>query len=253
MALDQGKIEITKSNGIATLEFFHPLSNSLPSNLLAQLHESIITLGSDNSTKVIIMKSSGERAFCAGASFDELLSIQDKETGKEFFSGFARVINAMRKCPKFILGRIHGKTVGGGVGLAAAMDYCFATNYASIKLSELSIGIGPFVIGPVVIRKIGVAAFSELSIQATEWKSPKWAKEKGLYSEVFDTTEMMDQAIELLATRLAKSNPEAMTKTKAMFWQGTENWDNLLNQQAAMSGELVLSEFTRKSLQSFKK
>lgn len=253
MALDQGKIEITKSNGIATLEFFHPLSNSLPSNLLAQLHESIITLGSDNSTKVIIMKSSGERAFCAGASFDELLSIQDKETGKDFFSGFARVINAMRKCPKFILGRIHGKTVGGGVGLAAAMDYCFATNYASIKLSELSIGIGPFVIGPVVIRKIGVAAFSELSIQATEWKSPKWAKEKGLYSEVFDTTEMMDQAIELLATRLAKSNPEAMTKMKAMFWQGTENWDNLLNQQAAMSGELVLSEFTRKSLQSFKK
>lgn len=253
-AVNQGDVvyEIN-SIGVATVTFSHPLSNSLPGRVLKKLADTIALLGDKEEAKVIILKSDGERAFCAGASFDELISIKDLDTGKKFFMGFANVINACRKCPKFIIGRVQGKAVGGGVGLASAVDYCYATKYADVKLSELAVGIGPFVVGPAVERKIGVSAMSQLAINATEWRGAKWAREKGLYVDVFDTVEEMDEDIAIIAEKLAKSNPEAMRKLKQVFWQGTENWDVLLAERAAMSGELVLSDFTINAINAFKK
>lgn len=253
-AVNQGDVKYTiDEKGIATVIFHHPLSNSLPGRVLKKLADTITELGNKNEAKVIVLKSEGERAFCAGASFDELISIKDLDTGKKFFMGFANVINACRKCPKFIVGRIQGKTVGGGVGLASAVDYCYATRYAAIKLSELAIGIGPFVVGPAVERKIGTSAMSQLAINATEWRSADWAKEKGLFADVFETTEEMDKDIEAIASRLADSNPEAMKLLKKVFWEGTENWDTLLSDRAALSGELVLSDFTVNAINAFKK
>lgn len=253
-AVDQGHVEYTiAETGIATLEFGHPLSNSLPGKVLQKLADTITELGQNDAVKVIVLKSAGEKAFCAGASFDELISIKDLETGKQFFSGFAKVINACRKAPKFIIGRVQGKAVGGGVGVASAVDYCFATRFAEVKLSELAVGIGPFVVGPAVERKMGLAAMSELAINATEWRSADWAKSKGLYTDVYETATEMDEAIEALANRLAKSNPEAMAMLKDVFWQGTENWDTLLADRAAMSGKLVLSDFTVNAINAFKK
>lgn len=253
-AVDQGHVEFVKSeNGIATIEFGHPLSNSLPGKILQKLADTITTLGQDDEVKVIVIKSYGEKAFCAGASFDELISIKDLEVGKQFFSGFAKVINACRKAPKFIIGRVQGKAVGGGVGVASAVDYCLATRYADVKLSELAVGIGPFVVGPAVERKIGLSAMSELAINASEWRSADWAKKKGLYTDIYDTVEEMDEEIEKLALRLSKSNPQAMAMLKKIFWEGTENWDTLLAERAAMSGELVLSEFTVNAINAFKK
>ncbi len=253
-ATEQGSVEILiNDKGIATIEFYHPLSNSLPSNLLTKLAKTITEAGKNTAIKVIILKSAGEKAFCAGASFDELIAIEDLETGTTFFSGFANVINAARKCPKFIIGRVQGKAVGGGVGLASAVDYCFATKTASIKLSELAVGIGPFVVGPAVERKIGIAAMSMLTINATEWYSAEWAKEKSLYAEVFDTIEEMDKATKKLANQLANSNPEAMKLLKKVFWEGTEHWGKLLVERAAFSGKLVLSDFTRNAIDEFKK
>ena len=239
-------------NGIATLTFFDPKSNSLPGATLKDLADQISALGQNDAVKVIILKSEGERAFCAGASFDELLAIENEKEGLDFFMGFARVINAMRTCPKFIIGRVQGKTVGGGVGMAASVDFCYANQYASIKLSELAIGIGPFVVGPAVQRKIGLAAMSELAINATEFKDPQWAKEKGLFQEVFKNIEEMDDAIEELAIRLSNFNPEAMKALKQNFWEGCENWDELLPQRAAISGRLILSDFTKKAIEKFK-
>jgi len=250
--LEQGKVQTSIENGIATIEFYHPLSNSLPGKLLAEVAETITNMGADNSVNVIVLKSSGERAFCAGASFDELISIDDIETGKLFFSGFANVINACRKCPKLIIGRVQGKAVGGGVGVASAVDYCVATKFASVKLSELAVGIGPFVVGPAVERKIGTSAMSQLAIEETEWQTAGGANKKGLYTEVYDTVEDMDKGIEVLATKLSTSNPEAMRMLKQIFWKGTENWDELLKERAAMSGELVLSDFTKNAINKFK-
>ena len=243
--------EIT-TNGIGLITFGHPMSNSLPGHILQTLADTITTLASDERTKVLVLQSQGSKAFCAGASFDELISIQDLETGLAFFSGFAKVINACRKAPKLIIGRVQGKAVGGGVGLASATDYCFASTKADIKLSELAVGIGPFVVGPAVERKIGLSAMSELAINATEWRSAQWAKEKGLYTEVFEDEANLDAAIEALSAKLANSNPEAMKELKQIFWQGTENWDNLLLERAAISGRLVLSEFTREAISAFK-
>lgn len=252
-AIDLGHVEYSVSeSGIATIEFGHPLSNSLPGKILQKLADTITSLGLDDSVKVIVLKSAGDKAFCAGASFDELISINDFEVGKKFFSGFANVINACRKCPKFIIGRVHGKAVGGGVGVASAVDYCFATKFADVKLSELAVGIGPFVVGPAVERKIGLSAMSELAINATEWRTADWAKKKGLYTDVYDSMEEMDTEIEKLAKRLAGSNPEAMAMLKTIFWQGTEHWDTLLSERAAMSGKLVLSEFTVNAINAFK-
>lgn len=250
--IQEGTVNTSIEEGIGTIEFSHPASNSLPGQLLSKLAQTITEMGSMNEVKVIILKSGGDRAFCAGASFDELISIKDKATGKEFFSGFARVINAARKCPKFIIGRVQGKAVGGGVGMASAVDYCIATKYAAVKLSELAIGIGPFVVGPAVQRKIGISAMSHLAINATEWMSAQWAMEKGLYTEVYEGIEGMDAAINQLAQKLASSNPEAMSELKKTFWRGTEDWDSLLEERAAMSGELVLSEFTVNAINAFK-
>jgi methylglutaconyl-CoA hydratase len=248
----EGTIKSIIENGIGTITFFHPQSNSMPGTQLRNLAAEVEKLGMDTNVKVIVLKSEGDKAFCAGASFDELISINDKETGLTFFSGFAAVINAMRKAPKFIIARVQGKAVGGGVGIAASADYTFAVQGASCKLSELAVGIGPFVVGPAVERKVGKAAFCELTINATEWRSAEWANEKGLYTDLYETPSDMDRAIKALAERLAASNPEAMSMLKKVMWEGTENWDTLLLERAGMSGTLVLSDFTKNAINKFK-
>jgi methylglutaconyl-CoA hydratase len=248
-----GHVTTTIDNGVGTIEFFHPSHNSLPGKLLSQLTNAIDEAGQNDEIKVVVLKSGGDRTFCAGASFDELISIEDYDQGKRFFMGFANVINAMRKCPKFIIGRIQGKAVGGGVGLASATDYCMATKYASVKLSELAIGIGPFVVGPAVERKVGTSGMTQLAIDATSWQTAEWAKQKGLYTEVFESAEELDGAIAELTDKLVRSNPEAMRLLKQAFWSGTENWDQLLEERAEMSGKLVLSDFTRNAIAEFKK
>ena len=251
--LTAGKVETSTDDlGIATISFFHPAHNSLPSSLLTELADTITAVGQQEQTKVIILRSEGELTFCAGASFDELMAIQDEAQGLAFFSGFAKVINACRTCPKVIVGRVQGKAIGGGVGVAAATDYCFATSQAAVKLSELVVGIGPFVVGPAVERKIGQAAYAQLALDAAEFRPASWAKDRGLYAEVLDSTAELDAAVQAFAEKLARYNPEALTALKQVCWEGTAHWDTLLVERAAISGRLVLSEFTRQAIQQFK-
>lgn len=238
--------------GITTIEFFHPASNSLPGNILAQLAEAITAAGKDAATAVIVLRSGGEKAFCAGASFDELVAINDTTSGQVFFNGFAHVINAMRTCGKLVIARVQGKAVGGGVGLISAADYAIAQSGAAVKLSELAVGIGPFVVGPAVERKVGSAAFSQLAIDATEWRSAAWAQQHGMYAAIYEDIETVDAEVERLAARLAGSSPEAMLELKNIFWEGTQHWDQLLTERAAISGRLVLSDFTRNAIAAFK-
>ncbi|SHJ04016.1 methylglutaconyl-CoA hydratase [Mesonia phycicola] len=252
MSTEEAYVKKHIENKVATIEFFHPAHNSLPGNILEKLANTISEVGQDDEVLVIVLKSGGERTFCAGASFTELISIQDEEEGEKFFSGFANVINAMRKCPKFIIGRIQGKTVGGGVGLASAVDYCMATKFASVKLSELNLGIGPFVVGPAVERKLGVSGMTQIAIDANTFYSPEWAKQKGLYANVYDSTEELDEAVASFAKNLCEYNPEAVKEMKQMFWRGTEDWDELLQERAKISGRLVLSTFTKEKLERFK-
>jgi methylglutaconyl-CoA hydratase len=251
--IKEGHVRSECHNGVTTVEFFHPQSNSLPGRLLEALAHEIHSAGNDREAKVIVIRSAGEKAFCAGASFDELLAIENAEQGLQFFSGFAHLINAMRKCPKFIIVRVQGKCVGGGVGLAAAADYAIAVEGADVRLSELAIGIGPFVVGPAVERKIGLSAFSSLSIDASMWRDAEWARRRGLYAELHGGITEMDESIRRLSETLAHSNPEAMTLLKQNFWKGTEHWDQLLLERAAISGRLVLSEFSRNAIHKFRK
>jgi len=240
------------SDGISTVTFYNPSHNALPSELLSKLEQAINLAAQNDAVQVVIIESGGDRTFCAGASFNELINIETEDQGHLFFSGFAKVINAMRKCPKFIICNVQGKTVGGGLGIAAAADYCFATQYASIKLSELSIGIGPFVIEPAVSRKIGVTSMSEMTINAEQFYSVEWAKQKGLYAEVFETKTDMQEAAKGLAQKLKTYNPEAVKAMKTIMWANTEHWDNLLLERAKISGALVLSTFTKSVLQKYK-
>lgn len=253
MDSSNGIIETSIENKIATITFTHPASNSFPSNLLQDLTNQLHALSEDDLVSIVVLKSGGDGAFCAGASFDELLSVTNFEEGKSFFSGFANVINAMRTCKKIILGRVQGKAVGGGVGLASACDYVFATDYASVKLSEIAIGIGPFVIEPAVSRKIGKTAMSQLTLTAHEWKDAQWAFDKGLYTDVFSSISDMDSALSVFATKLAGYNPEALFEMKKVLWEGTSHWEALLYERAAISGKLVLSDFTKNALNQFKK
>ena len=245
-------VKQTIVNNISYIEFYHPSQNSLPGELLQKLEYFIKNAGNHQDVKVIVLQSGGDKAFCAGASFKELVNISDKDSGKTFFSGFANVINAMRICPKLIIGRIQGKTVGGGVGIIAACDYCLATKYAEIKLSELNIGIGPFVIGPVIERKIGLSSLSQISLNPSKFFTTSWAKDNGLYTEVFENISELDLAVQAFAEELCSFNQEAMNEIKKLFWRGTDHWDTLLDEQAKISGRLVLSSFTKEKLNKFK-
>lgn len=245
-------VTLNIKNKVGYIEFYHPNRNSMPSDILLKLKATIDDAGSNEAIHVIVLKSGGDRTFCAGASFNEVMAIQDTEQGKDFFSGFANVINAMRTCPKLIIGRVQGKTVGGGVGLAAATDYCLATKYASIRLSELSIGIGPFVIEPAVTRKIGLAAMSQLTIDAETFFTAEYAKQNGLFADVFETVEALDEAVKELTEKLSNYNPEALQRMKSVFWEGTQHWDTLLTERAEISGALVLSKFTKNTLKRFR-
>ena len=248
-----GSLYTKIENRIATLEFGHPASNSFPSELLERLTKEINALSTNDEVSVVILKSEGDKVFCAGASFDELIAIKNLTEGKHFFTGFANVLNAMRRCSKLIIGRVQGKAVGGGIGLIAACDYVIATDKAAIKLSEFTIGIGPFVIAPAIERKMGVAGLAELTLDATTWKNAYWVKEKGLYAKVLDSEKDLDNEIEILAEKLASYNPSALSEMKKTLWQGTDHWDVLLKERAEISGKLVLSDFTKKALEKFQK
>lgn len=250
--ITQGGILTQIKNGIGTITFHHPKSNSLPSKVLKEFASAITDFGNNPDVKVMIIQSEGSGAFCAGASFDELLSLEDFTASKEFFMGFARVINAIRKVNKFVIGRVQGKAVGGGVGVACAVDYCFATSAASVKLSELAVGIGPFVVGPAVERKIGTSAFTSLAINAAEWRSAEWAQSCGMFMDVYVNETEMDTALQHLANTLANSSPDAMSELKRVAWQGTEDWDTLLEQRAEISGRLILGEFSKNYISQFK-
>ncbi len=245
----EGTVSTHIQNHIATITFAHPSHNSMPGYQLAELTSQIKKAGEAQDVHVIVLQSGGDRTFCAGASFDELMTIKNSEDGKKFFLGFANVINAIRKCPKVVIGRVQGKAIGGGVGIAAAVDYCIATHYATVKLSELALGIGPFVVGPVIERKIGLSAFSQLALNATEWQTAAWAKEKGLYHDVFDTVEQLDAYVRHFAEKLSNSSPSALQALKKILWHDTQHWDELLDERAAISGRLVITEAAQQAIQ----
>lgn len=246
-----GSVSVGVRDGIATLAFHHPKGNSLPGSLLSALAREVNALASNPDARVIVLRSEGDGPFCAGASFDELTAIATPAAGQEFFSGFSRVILAMIRAPQFVIVRVHGKAAGGAVGLVAAADYSFAVRSAPARLSELAIGIGPFVVGPCIERKIGLAAFSTMAVDAA-WHDAEWCERHGLYSRIVESPAELNEAVDSLAHTLAASNPEAMTKLKRIFWAGTEHWNQLLDERAAMSGSLVLSDFTREAIARFK-
>ncbi|WP_411029211.1 enoyl-CoA hydratase/isomerase family protein [Spongiimicrobium sp. 3-5] len=248
-----GSLYVNIQKNIAKVEFGHPASNSFTAELLDRLTRELQKLSDNDGISIIVLQSEGDRAFCAGASFDELVAISTLEEGKAFFSGFANLINAMRNCKKPIIGRVQGKAVGGGVGLISACDYVLATEAAAIRLSELTIGIAPLVIAPAVERKIGKAGFSELSLSPTEWKSAYWAQEKGLFSKVYETTKQLDKEVHFFSEKLASYNPEALQAMKKILWETTGHWDKLLTERAEISGRLALSPATKKALATFKK
>ena len=250
--MDNGTVQTSTLHGLCTIEFFHPQSNSLPGAILQQLAQAIITAGEDSECKIILLRSKGEKAFCAGASFDELTHIQTEKEGLQFFSGFAMVINAMRTCGKIIIGRIHGKCVGGGVGLAAAVDYALATEEAAVKLSELAVGIGPFVVGPAVERKIGLSAFSQLALDATAWRTADWAHQRGLFAELYADVQGLDEGVNRIIARLLASSPAALQELKTIFWKDTAHWETLLLERATISGRLILSEASKQAIAAFK-
>ncbi|MFH5833052.1 enoyl-CoA hydratase/isomerase family protein [Halalkalibaculum sp. DA384] len=248
----QGSVTTDITNRIATITFQHPKGNALTRKTLEELEQAITSVGNDRDIRVVVIHSEGDGAFCGGAYFEELMKISTYEEGKRFFMGFARVINAMRKCPKLIIARVQGKAVGGGVGIAAAADHALAHPSAAVKLSELALGIGPFVVEPAICRKIGKSGFSTLAIDATHWYKAEWARKKGLYADILDSTDQLDHAVFELAEKLAKSNPEAIREFKKIFWSGTEHWDTLLEERAEISGRLVLSEYTRNYIDNAK-
>ena len=246
--LEAGRVELGIEAGVATVRFGHPKGNSLPGALLQNLADTITRAGRDDQARVIVLRSEGNGPFCAGASFDELKAIRTEAEGTDFFSGFGRVILALIRAPKFVVSRVQGKTAGGGVGLIAASDYALAARGADLKLSELGLGLGPFVVGPVIEKKIGLAAFSALAVEAG-WRSAEWAEQHGLYAEVLEDLAALDERVRTVSDRLAGYSPDAMRRLKDAFWEGTDGWPDLLARRAEISGKLVLTAASRRAIE----
>jgi methylglutaconyl-CoA hydratase len=247
-----GQVTVEEHDAIAIVTFGHPKSNSLPAALLHKLATEIGHVGQNTGIKTILLRSEGSGAFCAGASFDEMKAVSDAPSGRAFFLGFAEVILAMIRAPQFIVTRVHGKVTGGGVGIVAASDYAVAVKGASLKLSELAVGLGPFVIGPVVERKVGTGPFAGMSIDAG-WRDAAWGERHGLYTHVVDDSAALDAKLSELLAFLSAANPEAIKQMKHVFWQGTDDWPQLLEKRAAISGALALSPHTRAAIEKFEK
>ncbi len=237
--------------GFARIVFAHPSHNSMPSGLLAELVRKIDEAAADPAVRAVLLRSAGDETFCAGANLDELLAIEDEATGTDFFMGFANVILAMRRCPKPIVVAVQGKAIGGGVGIAAAADYTLGCKGAQVRLSELAIAIGPFVILPALIRKMGVSAASELCWD-TQWHDSRWAREHNLYQRVYAGPEELFREARLLAKRLAEHSPAATTRLKRSLWEGTDHWPEELARRAEITGQLVLTPEAKGALAKFK-
>lgn len=245
-----GHVAVSAHDGVASVEFYHPKGNSLPATVLRRIAEAIDEVAVRDDVRVVVLRSGGTGPFCAGASFDELKAVATATEGKDFFMGFGRIILAIRRCPKPVVARVHGKAVGGGVGLVAACDYAIAVESASIRLSELAVGIGPFIIGPAITRKVGPGHFGAMAIDA-DWRSARYAEHVGLYARVVSDVAELDEVLGGFVRKLAASNPAALAQIKRVTWEGTDDWAELLESRAAMSGTLVTSEYTRNFIASF--
>ena len=249
--MDNGFVNQELKNSISEITFGHPKSNSLPGEILELLAQTILNEGAKTEVKAILLKSGGEKAFCAGASFDELLSIDELENSKKFFGGFAKVLNAMRSCGKLVIVRVQGKTTGGGVGIACAADYCFATKDAALALTELNLGIGPFVIGPYVERKMGKSAYAAMSIDA-DFRSAEWCKQHDVYHSVSENIEMMDEEISKFLEKLSARSSDALSLIKKVSWEGTEHFEELMPERILMSASLILEDSAKKNIEKIK-
>lgn len=249
--MNLSSVQLNITHNIATISFYSIKSNSFTSIMLHELSQLLDEVSKNETINVVILKSEGEKTFCAGASFDELLQVENEEDASLFFSGFAKVILAMKNCKIPIITRVQGNAVGGGVGIIAASDYAFSLNNCKVKLSELSLGFGPFVIEPAVSRKIGIIAMQNISYNPVEWKNIQWARENNLFQETFETIELMDEKIEIFVNQLSNYSRDALVELKKVFWNNTEHWDKLLYERAAISGKLALSSYTKVKLKEF--
>ena len=238
-------------NQISHIEFGTSKSNSLPGEILELLAQTILSEAAKVDVKAIVLKSSGEKAFCAGASFDELLQIDELEISKKFFGGFAKVLNAMRTCGKLVIVRVQGKTTGGGVGIACGADYCFATKDSSLALTELNLGIGPFVIGPYVERKIGKSEFTAMAIDA-DFRSAQWAERNHIYHVVSDSIEEMDEKLTVFLDTLASRSADALALLKKVSWEGSEHFEKLMPERIQMSASLILEDSAKENINKIK-
>lgn len=249
--MNNGFVNQELKNNISEITFGHPKSNSLPGEILELLAQTILNEGAKEEVKAILLKSDGERAFCAGASFDELLSIDELENSKKFFGGFAKVLNAMRSCGKLVIVRVQGKTTGGGVGIACAADYCFATKDSAMALTELNLGIGPFVIGPFVERKMGKSAYSAMSIDA-DFRSADWCEQHDVYHSVSENISEMDVEINKFLEKLATRSSDALSLIKKVSWEGTEHFEQLMPERILMSASLILEDSAKENIGKIK-
>ncbi len=249
--MNKGFVNQEIKNNISEITFGTQKSNSLPGEILELLAETILESGKDQSVKAILLKSEGEKAFCAGASFDELLEIEELEKSKIFFGGFAKVLNAMRSCGKLVIVRVQGKTTGGGVGIACAADYCFATKDSAMALTELNLGIGPFVIGPFVERKVGKSAYSAMSIDA-DFRSADWCEKHDVYHSVSENISEMDEEIKAFMEKLSTRSSEALALIKKVSWEGTEHFAQLMPERILMSASLILEDSAKENIGKIK-
>ena len=249
--MNNGFVTSEIKNNISEITFGTPKSNSLPGEILELLAKTILESGEDQNVKAILLKSEGEKAFCAGASFDELLEIEELEKSKIFFGGFAKVLNAIRSCGKLVIARVQGKTTGGGVGIACAADYCFATKDAAMALTELNLGIGPFVIGPYVERKLGKSAYAAMSIDA-DFRSADWCEKHDVYHSVSENIQMMDEEIDKFLEKLSTRSSDALALIKKVSWEGTEHFEQLMPERILMSASLILEDSAKENIGKIK-
>ena len=194
--------------------------NAFDETMIAELTEVFETLGSAESTRVVVLGAEG-RAFCAGADLRwmERASANTQEANLADARRFAHMMHVIQACAKPVIARVQGAAFGGGVGLCCACDIVIAAPQARFAVSEARFGILPSVIGPYLNNAIGKRHALRLALTAETIDAVR-AEQIGLVHQIEEIGQL-DAAIERIIVQLLGNGPEALGEIKRLFAQFT--------------------------------
>lgn len=207
------------SNGVAQVHMNRPdVFNAFDEKMIEELRQAFLLLGQDPKVRVIVLSGEGKH-FSAGADLKwmQRASSASPEWNLQDARLFADMLSVLHECPKPTIARIQGAALGGGVGLACACDFAYASTPSTFAVSEAKFGILPAVIGPYLTNAVGKRQAGRLALTATRIGAGE-AMSLGLVHGVCEP-DGLDSTINHTIAELLQCGPQAQAEIKQLYSQ----------------------------------